>query len=98
MNGSYVLVDQFLENPKFMNSSLSLANVFATKKKQIDYIWLLVSDIFTIVNTLLACILGLNLNYHYLLIENLRCCKILKNGSHLCSYLTGKFVLILYNI
>ena len=53
MNGSYVLVDQFLENPKFMNSSLSLANAFATKK-QIDCIWLLVSDIFTIVNTLLV--------------------------------------------
>ena len=30
-----VLVDQCLENPKFMNSSLSLANALATKK--IDY-------------------------------------------------------------
>ena len=35
-----VLVDQFLENPKFMNSSLSLANAFATKK--IDYGYVLV--------------------------------------------------------
>ena len=35
-----VLVDQFLENPKFMNSSLSLANAFATK---IDYGCLLVN-------------------------------------------------------
>ena len=30
-----VLVDQFLENRKFMNSNLSLANAFATKNKLI---------------------------------------------------------------
>ena len=28
-----VLVDQFLENPKFMNASLSLTNAFATFDK-----------------------------------------------------------------
>ena len=33
MNGSYVLINQFLENPKFMNSSLiSLANAFVKKR------------------------------------------------------------------
>ena len=30
--------------------------------------------------------------------ENVRCCKILKNGSHIRPYLIGKFILILYRV
>ena len=52
-----VLVDQFLENPKFMNSSLSLANAFATKK-QIDYDCLL-GIFYNCKHLKLASILGL---------------------------------------